>query len=183
MNRFAIAISLPLGAAVLLQANPSHALTVNVNNIDYDVNIFTGSLSQFISSGLNRPWLTSLADATLFANEYTLQDPSTQSVDNPSQGGAAELGPLFYIGSDQFVAWNNGDSLPNFDSVPFTDLYLCDINTEFDCTSTNTFWAYANPTPLPPSTVPAPLPLLGASAAFSFSRKLRRRVNAQKFTF
>jgi hypothetical protein len=183
MNRFAIAISLPLGAAVLLQANPSHALTVNVNNIDYDVNIFTGSLSQFISSGLNRPWLTSIGDATLFADAYALQDSTVQSVNNPSEGAAADLGPLFYIGSDQFVAWNNGDALPNFDQTPFTSSYLCNINTAFDCTSVNTFWAYANPTPLPPSTVPAPLPLLGATAAFSFSRKLRRRVNAQKFTF
>ncbi len=31
-------------------------------------------------------------------------------------------------------------------------------------------------TPTPPSGVPGPLPLLGVGAAFSFSRRLRRRV-------
>jgi hypothetical protein len=180
MNRFAIALSLPLGAALLLQANPSHAITVNVNNIDYDVSIFTGSLSQFIASGLNRPWLTSIADATLFADQYNLQDSSVQNIADPSQGQSSYFGPLFYTGNDIFVAWNDGNGLPNFDGTPFTDDYLCDAFTAYDCTPQGINWAYGNPTP--PS-VPAPLPLLGATAAFSFSRKLRRRVNAQKFTF
>ena len=34
------------------------------------------------------------------------------------------------------------------------------------------------PDPVPPSSVPGPVPVLGAGAAFAFSRRLRRRIAA-----
>jgi hypothetical protein len=38
-------------------------------------------------------------------------------------------------------------------------------------------WAIGSFVPAPPSTVPGPLPLVGAAAAFGFSRRLRSRIN------
>jgi hypothetical protein len=185
MNRLAIALSLPIGAAVLLQANPSQAFTVvNVNGTDYDVELFEGSLADFQLSGLNLPWFNDIGLATDFANAYTAVDNSAINLVNGPDGDA-QLGPLFYTLStpdpDIFVAWNNGNNAPNYDSTPFTGQYTCDLGVEYDCTPTYLQWAYANPSPN--ARVPAPLPLLGATTAFSFSRKLRRRLSAQKFTF
>ena len=192
MNRLAVALSLPIGAALLLQANPSQALTVvNVGGTDYDIELFMGSLADFQASGLNIPWFNDIALATNFANAFTAIDNSTVNVMNNPYGDA-ELGPLFYTLSgppETFVAWNNDQGGPFYGGVPFTAAYVCGTDPgvqgelqNYDCNSTSlTFqWAYGNPTASP---VPAPLPLLGATAAFSFSRKLRRRVNAQKFTF
>jgi hypothetical protein len=182
MNRLVVALSLPIGAAVLLQANPSQALTVvNVNGTDYDVEIFNGSLADLQASGLNLPWFGSISDATLFADAYAAIDSTTQSMS--SVYGDVSVGPLFYTLSapETFVAWNSGAAAPNYDNNPFTSSLICDTANEYDCTSSGLQWAYA--TLSPDARVPAPLPLLGATAAFSFSRKLRRRLSAQKFTF
>ena len=185
MNRLAIALSLPIGAALLLQANPSHALTVNVGGTDYDIQLFSGSLADFQTSGLSLPWFNSIANAELFANAYAALDTTQQNtIMGPS--GDYWLGPLFYTLSspETFVAWNNGGSAPDFDDTPFVTSYECgpDTMTAMKCSMPSTQWAYSQPAPSP-ATVPAPLPLLGATAAFSFSRKLRRRLSAQKFTF
>ena len=184
MNRLAVALSLPLGAALLLQANPSQAVTIN----GYDIGIFEGSLADFQASGLSSPWFGSIISATAFADAFTAEDNAQyNSVNGPY--GDAYLGPLFYTLSspETFVAWNDGTSAPYGDSVQFTGSYVCGPDPltseefqDYDCTASTLKWAYGTPTPPP---VPAPLPLLGATAAFSFSRKLRRRVNAQKFTF
>ena len=184
MNRLAVALSLPIGAALLLQANPSQAMVVvNVGGTDYDVELFNGSLADFLTSGLNLPWLGDLGNAGLFADAYAAQVPTAQSISGPL--GDASLGPLFYTlsGPDTFVAWNSGQFAPNYDSTPFTGSYVCDTGVEYDCTTSTLQWAYGTPTPTPDTSVPAPLPLLGAASAFSFSRKLRRRLSAQKFTF
>jgi hypothetical protein len=191
MNRLAVALSLPLGAALLLQANPSQALTtVDVGGNYYDIDIFTGSLADFQASGLNLPWFNSLVDATAFADAFTAVDNSQYNSVSGDYGDAY-LGPLFYTlsSSATFVAWNTGANAPFGDNNPFTGSYVCGPDVlapaefqNYDCTTSTLKWAYGNPTPPSPS-VPAPLPLLGATAAFSFSRKLRRRVNAQKFTF
>jgi hypothetical protein len=95
-------------------------------------------------------------------------------VDNSptNQDGELSLGPLFLTSPTAFVAYNSATSIAS----PFT----CDVANAIDCQISTYNWAYVQPATPP---VPAPLPLLGATAAFSFSRKLRRRVNAQKFTF
>ena len=184
MNRLAVALSLPIGAALFLQANPSQAMVVvNVGGTDYDVEFFTGSLADFLTSGLNLPWFGNLGDAGLFADAYAAIEPATQSISGPS--GDASVGPLFYTlsGPDTFVAWNSGQFAPNYDSTPFTGSYVCDTGVEYDCTTSTLQWAYGTPTPTPDTRVPAPLPLLGATAAFSVRRKLRRRLSAQTCTF
>jgi hypothetical protein len=183
MNRLAIALSLPIGAAVLLQANPSQALTVvNVNGTDYDIEFYTGDLASFQTSGLSLPWFNNFPDAEAFANAFAAVDSTVyNTLGGPS--GDANLGPLFYTSSspDTLVAWNDGLGAPNYNGITFTGSYICDTGIEYDCTEPELQWAYATLTPN--ARVPAPLPLLGAAAAFSFSRKLRRRLSAQKFTF
>jgi hypothetical protein len=187
-NQIAIALSLPLGAALLLQANPSQALIVNVGGTSYDIKTFIGSLADFQTSGLNSPWLGSIVSATAFADAFTAVNNSQYNSISGDYGDAY-LGPLFYTLSAPatFVAWNSGTSAPFGDNISFTGSYVCGPDAlapaefqNYDCTPSTLQWAYGNPTPAP---APAPLPLLGATAAFSFSRKLRRRLSAQKFTF
>jgi hypothetical protein len=179
MNRIAIALSLPVGAALLLQANPSHALTtITVGGTAYEIEYFTGTLSDLFADPIappssNFPWFGLPALAIDFANALfaegsaptqTIQDASTLS-------GDVSVQPLFLTSSTTFAAYDLVASA----SGPF----ICDTGIAVDCEQGSIIWAYV-PAAAP---VPAPLPLLGAAAAFSFSRKLRRRVNAQKFTF
>jgi len=179
MNRISIALSLPVGAALLLQANPSHALTtIIVGGTPYEIEYFTGPLSDLLADTIappssSFPWFGLPALASDFANALfaegsaptqTIQDASTLS-------GDVSVQPLFLTSSTTFAAYDLVASA----SRPFT----CDTVSEVDCEQGSIIWAYV-PAAAP---VPAPIPLLGAAAAFSFSRKLRRRVNAQKFTF
>jgi hypothetical protein len=179
MNRIAIALSLPVGAALLLHANPSHALTtIIVGGTPYQIDYFTGPLSDLLADPIappssSFPWFGLPALASDFANALfdegsaptqTIQDASTLS-------GDVSVQPLFLTSSTTFAAYDLVASA----SGPF----FCDTGIKVDCEQGSIIWAYV-PAAAP---VPAPIPLLGAAAAFSFSRKLRRRVNAQKFTF
>jgi hypothetical protein len=184
MNRIAIALSLPVGAALLLQANPSHALTtINVGGTPYDIDYFVGSLSDLLAAPIappspSFPWFGNTISAENFANilfgaegNSSLQTIVDNSPGNPN--GALSLGPLFLTSSTTFSAYDSDTSIASS--------FICNDANAIDCNfSQTTNWAYVVPAAAP---VPAPLPLLGATAAFSFSRKLRRRVNAQKFTF
>ena len=187
MNRLAVALSLPIGAALLLQANPSQALPI----LGYEVLLYSGTLADFLLSGnvtpgTNLPWWNDTSLAGDFANAYYAADPAElQEIDDQNNYGTFELGPLFYYNPDVFVAYNTNFLAPAFDdgSPAFVQQGVCgNTDTDFICDNNNRpiSWAYVQPAP---PAVPAPLPLLGATAAFSFSRKLRRRVNAQKFTF
>jgi len=181
MNRISIALSLPVGAALLLQANPSHALTtIIVGGTPYEIEYFTGPLSDLLADPIafpssSFPWVGLPASAIDFANalfaegtapSQTIQDASTLS-------GDVSVQPLFLTTNSTFIAYDLDPSVSA--SRPF----LCDPVSAVDCEQGSIIWAYV-PAAAP---VPAPIPLLGAAAAFSFSRKLRRRVNAQKFTF
>lgn len=188
MNRLAVALSLPIGAALLLQANPSQALTI----LGYEVLLYNGTLTDFLSSGnvtpgTNLPWWSNTSLAGDFATAYYDADPlELQEVNDLNNYGSYQLGPLFYYNPNAFVAYNTNFLAPDFNSGPpaFVQEGLCGNteDTDFICNVSDRpiTWAYVQPAP---PAVPAPLPLLGATAAFSFSRKLRRRVNAQKFTF
>jgi hypothetical protein len=183
MNRFAIALSLPVGAALLLQANPSHALTtITVDGTAYDILYYRGSLADLLASPIappstSFPWFANVSLATDFANALfteegnsSLQNIMDNSPSSPT--GELTLGPLFLTSSTDFVAYDSDATTSNSFTCDSSNAVVCDVMT--------INWAYVQP-PAPP--VPAPLPLLGATAAFSFSRKLRRRLSAQKFTF
>jgi len=66
----------------------------------------------------------------------------------------------------------------NYLSQIFTDNITNDVDVTLgEITQVTTTYTFGDPTP-PPSGVPGPLPLLGAGAAFGYSRKIRRRLNA-----
>lgn len=189
MNRISIALSLPIGAALLLQANPSQALSITPDGTNYyNVLLFQGTLADFLASPLippstTNPWWTDSALAGAFATAYYNAAPSTLQYLDDEVLGTTELGPLFYSNTNTFVAYNTNQQAPDFGGTAFIQTGTCNTGVAFDCSGVMVsppLWAYVQPAP---PAVPAPLPLLGATAAFSFSRKLRRRVNAQKFTF
>jgi hypothetical protein len=185
MNRLAVALSLPIGAALLLQANPSQAVTtVTVGVTTYDIDFFSGTLSEF----LNEPFAPPIASFPWFGDSSLAQDFADaafqevgssldQTLDDASAlSGQITLGPLFYYDTGFFAAYDPASSAAN--------TFTCDPADFVQCDAPSITWAYyVESAPPVPAPVPAPLPLLGATAAFSFSRKLRRRVNAQKFTF
>jgi hypothetical protein len=182
MNKLAVALSLPIGAALLLQANPSQAsTTVTVNGTAYEINFYNGPLPGLLGEhgappSPKFPWFGDTSLAMDFANAlYAEQGTLTQFQyleDAMSVSGQIELGPLFYSSPNGFVAYNPGSASSN--------IYSCDADNAINCEGPVIDWAYVQ---VPSTPTPAPLPLLGATAAFSYSRKLRRRLSAQKFTF
>lgn len=182
-KHLAVGLISPLGVTLMLQANSAIAnpLTVTVGGTDYQVEKFTGSLSDLLSSSLltpppseNFPWWDDSDLAIEFATAYNTADgDNLQQVMN---NGVIDVtfGPLFYLsdssGDVTFSAWN-------FDNAAY-DAGLC--NVQFNCSITSLKWVYVQS---PAAPVPAPIPLLGAAAAFTSSRRLRRRLNARKFTF
>jgi hypothetical protein len=181
MNRISIALSLPVGAALLLQANPSHALTISVGGNPYEIEFFTGSLTDLLASTTSPiappsssfPWFGDGTFTSQFSDAFFAQEGSSyQQLIQDAVSGDVTVGPLFIETSSIFVAYDFGAGA----STGFT----CDTASAIDCEQP-IYWAYV---PVPAAApVPAPLPLFGAAAAFSFSRKLRRRLSAQKFTF
>ena len=77
------------------------------------------------------------------------------------------------------LASSNGAIVSNMFTTPVTSTKVTSV---FSTTGPGTFSSIKTeftpgaPVP-PPSLVPGPLPLLGAGAAFGFSRRLRRRIN------
>lgn len=181
MNKLAVALSLPIGAALLLQANPSQAVTnVTIDGTDYAIEFFYGTLTELLGQSYappsqSFPWYNNATSAEGFANAlYGVEGSSTLQLleDFSDVSGEIVLGPLFYTGDSAFSAYHYNP--PNSTSSS----YLCDTGSAINCEAQGISWAY-----VPPTSTPAPLPLLGATAAFSYSRKLRRRLIAQKFTF
>jgi hypothetical protein len=92
--------------------------------------------------------------------------------------GAQNLGYLFASGTSTL-------NVPGIPPIPIVDwsstiapTYLTGLNgstTQADPTSYT--WAVGTFTPPQGSPVPGPLPLVGAAAAFGFSRRLRSRIN------
>jgi len=184
MNR--LALSIPLGVALLLQANPSHALTtITVGGTNYDVAYFTGSLADLLAipnapPSTSFPWFADNSLAGDFANALfvaqgasSLQTIIDYNPSNPT--GELFLAPLFLTSSNTFVAYDS--------AISATSVFTCDNTNAIECEVPSINWAFVQEPAPAPAPVPAPLPLLGATAAFSFSRKLRRRLSAQKFTF
>lgn len=182
-KRLAVGLISPLGIALMLQANSAKAapLTVTVGGTNYPVEIFTGSLADLYNSTLlspppseNFPWWDDSDLAIEFTTAYNTADGGGLQQTMYNGFFQVTFGPLFYeansSGDTIFFAWD-------FDNGgPYGG--LCAV--QFDCESTTLKWAYIQS---PAASVPAPIPILGAAAAFTSSRRLRRRLNARKFTF
>lgn len=175
-----------VAVVVLLPVSASALQTVVVGGKTYEVDIFTGSYSANASKFAlpptgQMPWWGSQSLATQFATAVGAGLGLTPGFLLPIVGTAG-VGPLFAAstGTLPFVGTpvtNNSlyyqagtitsgtfpfggfPPLPVPQSGPFSALV-----------------PYAIATEVVPQSVPAPLPLLGAGAAFGFSRRLRSRI-------
>lgn len=153
-----------LGGAILpmLSAAPAYAVVVNVGGIDYDLSSSTTSLvSQPSAFGLPllglMPWWGDDALASEFAFKVFKQ---------LGPGWDPDYGPVFAYALDT----------PQNQVMGLTQS-LTDINDQIDVTpALNASILYAIASPAAPTSVPAPLPLVGAGAAFGFSRRLRAKL-------
>jgi hypothetical protein len=113
-------------------------------------------------------------------------DPLQQASSNATVGGVPPIGGGTTSVSSTIVGLTPG-SLNSVNggivSGLFTPLVTSTkVSTVFSSTAPGTITSFkveftpGAPVP-PPSLVPGPLPLLGAGAAFGFSRRLRRRIN------
>jgi hypothetical protein len=151
-------------AAINLSPGSAQAYVVTVNSVQYDVTYFTGSysdnLSQFNTADM--PWWGDSSTASVFA-----------------QAVGTNLGTPYYgRGGPHFAVANNYYSyIPAYfvdgsvyDTVSGATLSTSRAPSESTPYATATLFSSA------PATAPGPLPLLGAGAAFGFSRKLRKRI-------
>jgi hypothetical protein len=171
MNRFsAFSPKLALGAAAALAAislspGSAQAFVVTVGGLQYDVTTFTGTAnnnsSKFATAanGGVMPWYNSSSLASQFAIAVGLGLGP-----NPGCGSICpNNGPLF-----SYSKPGEGFRSKQYDNTnPSTTL---DQPANGNLTQ-----RYAVGTVIP-SPAPGPLPLLGAAAAFGFSRKLRKRI-------
>lgn len=156
LARSALGAAMAIGA---LTAGQAQAVVVHVPGYgSWDVTTFSGTYNadpgKFNNDAM--PWLQNKAVADAFATAVG------SSLGFPNNFPPFNYGPLFpYLVSPSTltaVAWQAfADTL----SAPIL-VTKASLNT----------WATAAP-------VPAPLPLLGAAAAFSTARRLRRRLNGE----
>lgn len=153
-----------LAAAALVSLSPQSAaaLTVQVNGTDYDLELYNGSYSsnvaafQLPANGGRMPWW---GQPTLAADFAFALAAGLSPTPLPADG------PLFataFTGTDVEAAYYDLTTLGTTDVI--------NENVTFDPNSSQSYAVVTSPV-----SVPAPLPLVGAAAALSCSRRLRRR--------
>ncbi len=144
----------------MLGAGQAQALVVNVNGQNWNVTTFTGTYNANIAkfntaaNGGMMPWWgnSTLADSFALAVGGSLGLPVLDI-----------LGPMF--------GTNTSATLVQTKLFNSNTNAISSLNQNFASSST-----FAQAELVPP--VPGPIPALGAAAAFGFSRKLRKRINA-----
>jgi len=170
------AISLSPGSAQAACApgTDSSICRVTVNSVQYDVTTFTGSYNGNVgkfetsANGGEMPWWGNSALANSFAAAVG------GNLGYPNQPGANLQGLWFAWNTIQGLYWypwvyaytQEGTVVSGADSPGGTGL-----NSRADYV-----WAQATLYSGSAASAPGPLPLLGAGAAFGFSRKLRKRI-------
>jgi hypothetical protein len=154
MKKLVLGLLAPLGATLLVNGGAANAttVTINVGGTDYNVTAVTDTFADLLTTYGNPP--SQLGD---------------QLVDQSGTGFT--LSPLFGYsessGTTTFSAWD----------IEAPTLYSAgDVDS-----ATEYIYAILEPV-TPPVATPGPVPLLGAAAAFSASRRLRRRISRQTFT-
>lgn len=182
------------GATLGLAANPAQALTQFAG--DYAPANWTQSIQGDGSINTRRtPASISLSGADDYSitnqnTDFTIAAPlaGTVSFDwaysNPDD--SPQFDPFGYLLNGAFTRLTiNNSSSPQSGSVSFSvlagDVFgfrQNSFDSQFGRAST-TISNFNGPSPAPgPASVPGPLPLLGAGAAFGWSRQLRKRIGA-----
>ena len=164
-------------AVISLTPGEGRALVVNVGGTDYDVTTFTGTYSDYTSkfSSAYMPWYGSSGDANQFA---TAVDGGLGYPNSPPGGGNS---PFFAYAYDPSGNSGNGSISIWYTYVGGPFPYGRYNNTGIE-TSTTYTWAQVQPVASGPASVPAPIPILGISALFFYSRKLKKRIRESNAT-
>jgi len=150
-------------ASLSVLSSPASAYVVTVNGTQYDIDVFDGpylgneSLFSSVAPG-EMPW---------WGDENKAIDFASQVFDQLLEGSTPGNSPLFafeVIGSD-VNAWSSDILNPN-------SLYFESFGT-----GVSVKYAVGRPLSTGVSSVPGPLPIFGAAAAFSWSRRIRRRLS------
>jgi hypothetical protein len=187
------ALKAAFGAAVVvgvLGAGEAQALVVNVNGQNWNVYFFDGTqggpnaaLFQTAANGGRMPWFTNNAASCGSDDNASLNNCLAVQFAKAvgTQLGAGGPTPLRFVWSGMTtnqvgdgVAGNpctGSGCLRTGQFVTFVSINNINLDTEPQ--ANNARWAYASLV-----SAPGPLPLFGAAAAFGFSRKLRKRINA-----
>jgi hypothetical protein len=150
-------------AAITLNPGQAEAYVVTVGGVQYDVTTFTGSYDDNASKfkqpvdGGQMPWWTSTGNATAIA--------FATAVGN-------------YFGPNTYYAWNDQGAGYIQPSIRFNVILWTGSSYTGTGVAAGTSLRYAVASRFDP--LPGPLPLLGAAAAFGFSRKLRTRIQTSR---
>jgi len=148
-------------AAITLNPGQVEAYVVTVGGVKYDVTTFTGSYNANTSKFAlppagAMPWWGSLS----MTNDFAQAVGTSLGVQNID----ANSGPFFAYSINSVIEAR---------TYSFNTLQLASVQK---AVNVSTVWAQATryvPTP-------GPLPLLGAGAAFGFSRRLRKRIQSSR---
>jgi hypothetical protein len=167
----ALGVALTMG---VLTTGQARAYVVNIGGQDYDVTTFTGSYNDHKSKfaqtpGGVMPWWGDSSLATQFSNAlgYSLEAPN--SIETLSAGSRKNInvGPYFaYNSIVDKITFLLSDTAATYHPNTSPLIFSVDLNSSVT-------WAQVAPKT---STVPGPVPVIGAFAAFGFSRKLRKRI-------
>ena len=190
------ALKSAFGAAVaigVLGAGEAQALVVNVNGQNWNVTFFDGTqggpnaaLFRTPAQGGAMPWFTNNAAScgtSIDASASTcLAVQFARAVGTQLNGvGSLEAIRFAFSGmTSDFAGTGVAGTACTGSGCLRTGQFIFGGSLELDTEpqeNINARWAYVDPAyPLRPA--PGPLPALGAAAAFGFSRKLRKRINA-----
>ena len=191
-NSLKVAFAGLLGAAAIISA-PGQAQAANPIAIVtppgiagvYQITYQTGTYASLATQLATNPWwgnssFASQAPVLLGATKVPVGPNPLLTPDLTNQLVATfvpqSLGYLFAYS----VAGSFGGPVVNFGATTAASGNLTGITDQILVSDTNTYsWAFGKCVggPCLPSAVPGPLPIVGAAAAFGFSRRVRSRIN------
>lgn len=152
-------------AVLFLTCRQADAITLQVNGVEYDVEIFTGSYndnSAFFATPANggrMPWW----ENTILAGDFAFA-----LADGLSPSPLPATGPLFATSYD-----GTSVAATSFDLSTLGTTDVINEGILYSPASSQSYALLASP-PVP---IPAPLPIFGAAAAFATTRRLRRKLS------
>ena len=191
-NPLKVAFAGLLGSAAIISA-PGQAQAANPIDVLSPVADAGRYTIQYVEGAWTDPAIQTLLQAQLWWNNNSLASelsrglmnstgsgtPAVPTIPVPQQipnNGQAPVPAWYLFATGTANVFGNNVVQGFFNTAPYgaanvTALSILQSSTPYT-------WAIATRAPIPPApTVPGPLPLIGAAAAFGFSRRLRSRIN------
>jgi len=170
-QRFQVALGAAAAlAAISLSPGSAQAYVVTVGGTQYDVTTFTGT---FIANSSKFALPPAPGVMPWFENPTLIDSFATAVGTNLGMNNilaGTTRGPLF---AQQTTGSSYSWCTQGCTSNPSVDFFFYNPGISY-------VWAQATLYTPPAASVPGPLPLLGAGAAFGFSRKLRKRIQVAR---